>query len=64
MDMDKFAMLKAIAPQKDFVSVAQIKAEFNVTGEEAEEMISKLAQAGVVEPYPCDGLHFKVIRRF
>ena len=60
MDINKFAMLKAIVKQKDYVSVSQIKAEFNVSNEEAEEMISKLAQAGAVQPYPIDGLHFKV----
>ena len=53
-------MLKAILPQKDYISVSQLKSELNVTGQEAEEMISNLAQEGMVEPYPVDGLHFKV----
>ena len=60
MDMNKFAMLKAIVPQKEYVSVPMLKSELNVTDEEAEEMISKLAQAGAIQPYPVDGLHFKV----
>lgn len=60
MDMNKFAMLKAIVRQKDYVSVPEIKAEFNVDDKEAEEMINKLAQAGAIQPYPIDGVHFKV----
>ena len=60
MDQSKYAMLKAILPQKDYVSVSQLKSELNVTGEEAEEMISNLGQEGLVQPYPIDGLHFKV----
>lgn len=60
MDQSKYAMLKAILPQKDYISVSQLKSELNVTGQEAEEMISNLAQEGMVEPYPVDGLHFKV----
>ena len=63
MDINKFAMLKAIAPQKDYVSIPEVKNEFNVSDSEAEEMISKLAQAGIVEPYPIDGVHFRVIHR-
>ena len=62
MDETKYAMLKAILPQKDYVSISQIKSELNVTGIEAEEMISSLAQEGMVQPYPVDGLHFKVIK--
>ena len=62
MDQRKYAMLKAILPQKDYVSITQLKHEFNVTGEEAEEMISNLSQEGMVEPYPVDGLHFRVIK--
>lgn len=55
-------MLKAILPQKDYASVSQIKSELSVSGKEAEEMISSLAQEGMVQPYPVDGLHFKVIK--
>ena len=64
MDESKYAMLKAIIYQKEFVSVSQLKSELNVTGQEAEEMITNLGQEGLVEPYPIDGLHFKVIKRF
>ena len=53
-------MLKAIVRQKDYVSVPEIKAEFNVDDKVAEEMINKLAQAGAIQPYPIDGVHFKV----
>lgn len=60
MDESKYVMLKAILPQKDYVTVSQIKGELNVSGAEAEEMISSLIQEGMVEPYPIDGLHFKV----
>ena len=62
MDMKKYAMLKAIVPQKEFVTVSILKSELNVSGEEAEEMIRNLAQEGMVEAYPIDGLHFKVIK--
>ena len=48
MDMNKFAMLKAIVPQKDYVSIPMLKSELNVSDIEAEEMINKLAQAGAV----------------
>lgn len=60
MDESKYVMLKAILPQKDYVTVGGLKSELNITGSEAEEMISSLAQEGMVEPYPVDGLHFKV----
>lgn len=62
MDMNKYAMLKAILSQKDYISVSSLKSELDVSGDEAEEMISNLAQEGMVEPYPIDGLHFKVIK--
>ena len=62
MNMDKYAMLKAIVKQKEFVTVAMLKSEFDVASEEAEEMITNLAQEGLVEAYPVDGLHFKVIK--
>ena len=62
MDMKKYAMLKAIVPQKEYVSASMIKTEFNVDNKEAEEMITNLAQEGMVQPYPVDGLHFKVIK--
>lgn len=63
MNLDKYAMLKAILPQKEFVGVAMLKSELKLTSGEAQEMISHLVQEGLVEPYPMDGLHFKV-RKF
>lgn len=62
MDMNKYAMLKAILNQKDYITVSSLKSELSITGEEAEEMITNLGQEGMVEPYPIDGLHFKVIK--
>ena len=63
MNLDKYAMLKAILPQKEYVAVAMLKSELKLTSGEAQEMISQLVQEGLVEPYPMDGLHFKV-RKF
>lgn len=63
MNLDKYAMLKAILPQKEYVGVAMLKSELKLTSGEAQEMISQLVQEGLVEPYPVDGLHFKV-RKF
>ena len=63
MNLDKYAMLKAILPQKEYVAVAMLKSELKLTSGEAQEMISQLVQEGLVEPYPIDGLHFKV-RKF
>ncbi len=60
MNLDKYAMLKAVLPQKEFVTVAVLKSELKVTSGEAQEMISQLVQEGLVDPYPMDGLHFKV----
>lgn len=60
MNLDKYAMLKAVLPQKEYVTVSVLKSELKVTSGEAQEMISQLVQEGLVDPYPMDGLHFKV----
>ena len=60
MDLDKFAMLKATVRQLDTISVAYIKSILNVETTEAEEMLSKLIQAGLIEPFPIDGINYKV----
>ena len=60
MDLNKFAMLKATLASRDSVSIARIKADFKISNEEAEEMLNKLIQAGLVEPFSFDGINFKV----
>lgn len=60
MDLDKFAMLKATVRQLQTVSVPYLKSILNVDEKEAEEMINKLIQAGMVEPFPFDGINYKV----
>jgi len=60
MDMDKFMMLKATVRQLPTVSVAYIKSILNVNDDEADEMLSKLIQIGFVEPFPIDGINYKV----
>lgn len=60
MDMNKYAMLKAILPQKVSISVSSIKGELNVSSEEAEEMLNALKQEGSVESFSFDGRSFLV----
>ena len=60
MDLDKFAMLKATVKQLQTVSVPYVKSILNVDDDEAEEMIQKLIQAGAVEPFPFDGVNYRV----
>ena len=60
MDTKKYVMLKAVLPNKEAVSISVIKNEFDVTGEEAEEMINNLIQEGLIEPFPFDGKSFSV----
>ena len=63
MDINKFAMLKATIGQLEMVSVGYIKNILSVNQDEAEEMLQKLVQAGAVEPFPMDGINYRV-RRF
>ncbi len=60
MDLNKFAMLKATVKQLQSVSVPYVKSILNVDDDEAEEMIQKLIQAGAIEPFPFDGVNYRV----
>ena len=60
MDMNKLAMLKANVGRMQYISVADIKMSYNVDDKEAQELLDKLINGGAVEPYPIDGVHFKV----
>lgn len=60
MDNDKFVMLKATVRQLQTISVVYIQSILNVERKEAEEMLEKLIQAGFVEPFPLDGVNYKV----
>ena len=60
MDLDKFAMLKATVRQLQTVSVPYVKSILSVDEKEAEEMINKLIQARMVEPFPFDGINYQV----
>ena len=60
MDLNKFAMLKATVKELQTVSVPYVKSILSVDDDEAEEMIQKLIQAGAVEPFPFDGVNYRV----
>ena len=62
MDMEKYAMLKAIVPLKDEITIGIIKDELNVDSEEALEMINNLSREGLIELFAYDGTHFRVIK--
>lgn len=62
MNINKYIMLKATLTTKQTISISVIKNEFDVTGEEAEEMINNLIQEGLIEPFPFDGKSFSVKR--
>lgn len=62
MDTNKLVMLKATIKQREFISVGEIKMFYSVNDKEAEELLNKLIQCGLVQPYPIDGVHFKVNR--
>lgn len=61
MDNSKLVMLKATVAQLQTISVGYIKNILNVDTDEAEDMLQGLIQAGVVEPYPIDGVNHRVI---
>ena len=46
----------------EYISVADIKIFFNINDAEAQELLDKLIQCGMVQPFPMDGIHFKVNR--
>ena len=60
VDLNKFAMLKATVKQLQTVSVPYVKSILSVDDDEAEEMIQKLIQAGAIEPFPFDGVNYRV----
>jgi hypothetical protein len=53
-------MLKATVKQLQTVSVPYVKSILSVDDDEAEEMIQKLIQAGAIEPFPFDGVNYRV----
>ena len=60
MDTNKLVTLKANVKRMDYISLADIKMFFNVNDQEAQELLDKLIQGGLVQPFPMDGVHFKV----
>lgn len=62
MDADKLVALKANVKRMEYVSLADIKMFFSVSDQEAQELLDKLIQCGLVQPFPMDGIHFKVNR--
>ena len=62
MDADKLVALKANVKRMEYISLADIKMFFSVSNTEAQELLDKLIQCGLVQPYPMDGIHFKVNR--
>lgn len=60
MNTDKFMMLKATVRQLQTISVGYIKNILSVDQNEAEEMLQKLIQAGAVDPFPLDGINYRV----
>ena len=62
MDADKLVALKANVKRMDYISLVDIKMFFSVSDQEAQELLDKLIQCGAVQPFPMDGVHFKVNR--
>ena len=62
MDADKLVALKANVRNMEYISLADIKMFFGVNDQEAQELLDKIIQCGLVQPYPMDGVHFKVNR--
>ena len=62
MDTNKLVTLKANVKRMEYISVADIKIFFNINDDEAQELLDKLIQCGMVQPFPMDGIHFKVNR--
>jgi hypothetical protein len=62
MDADKLVALKANVKRMEYISLADIKMFFSVSDQEAQELLDKIIQCGLVEPYAMDGIHFKVRR--
>ena len=62
MDAEKLVALKANVKRMEYISLADIKILFNVNDKEAQELLDKVIQCGLVQPFPMDGIHFKVNR--
>ena len=62
MDADKLVALKANVKRMEYISLADIKMFFSVSDAEAQELLDKIIQCGLVQPYAMDGVHFKVNR--
>ena len=62
MDADKLVALKANVKNMQYISLADIKMFFSVNDKEAQELLDKIIQCGLVQPYPMDGVHIKVNR--
>lgn len=62
MDTNKLVTLKANVKRMEYISVADIKMFFGCDDAEARELLEKLIQGGLVQPFPMDGIHHKVNR--
>ena len=62
MDANKLVSLKANVVNMQYISLADIKMFFSVNDQEAQELLDKIIQCGLVQPFPLDGVHFKVNR--
>ncbi len=62
MDTNKLVMLKATIKQHEYISIGEIKMYYSVDDKEAQELLSKVIQCGLVQPFPIDGVHHKVNR--
>ena len=60
MDANKLVSLKANVKNMDYISLADIKMFYGVNDAEAQELLDKIIQCGMVQPYSVDGAHFKV----
>ena len=62
MDSNKLVSLKANVVNMQYISLADIKMLYSVNDQEAQELLDKIIQCGLVQPFPLDGVHFKVNR--
>ncbi len=62
MNTDMLVTLKANVKRMEYISLTDIKMFFSVSDAEAQELLDKLIQCGLVQPFPMDGVHFKVNR--
>ena len=62
MDANKLVSLKANVVNMQYISLADIKMLYSVNDQEAQELLDKIIQCGLVQPFPLDGVRFKVNR--